>query len=234
MNGQTIFISYKHDDNVESYVKKIEAGLTKEKIGYSIDVKDLKYRDNIREYEELIGKSSRCIVIITPEYLESAHCMYELVQIFKAHNVQGRVFPVVDTGKYIRDSSGLDLLRNFWLEKRESVYHSASCPSPSNARELGDIDSYLQKLDEIWEYLRDINTSDIKSLTDNDAEQLVAAILKDIEEKNSAKSEQKQEVKLSKDLTNIIGDAQTQRTIHQYGNNSMYIENNNGSITINH
>ena len=228
----TVFISYKHDDQVNRYVELITAGLEDNEINYSIDVKDLNYRENIREYEELIGKSSRCIVIVTPEYLESSHCMYELTQILEHRNIEERIYPLVDTGKYTRDSSGLELLRRFWMERRAESLANASSPSTFTVRELADIDKILHCIDEFWIYIHDINTSNIAELTANNSENLVAEILKDMVAKESINLQKRPQLN-TEGLTRINSDRPMTNKVLQSGYKPIYIENVTGTININ-
>lgn len=230
--NKPIFISYKHTERGTEYVRLIQAGLNKENLNYSIDVKDLQYRNNIREYEELIGKSSRCIVIITPEYLESPHCMYELTQIQKHGNIESRVFPLVDTGKYTRDSAGLNLLKRFWDDKRNETYKNASSPSPFTTNELNDIDTVINKLDDLWRYLHDIDTGNIDELTENNAEKLISEICQDIEEEMSLTPDKDLNLD-TVGLSKINSDAPIQQNVNQYGNNPINIGTLHGNININ-
>lgn len=228
-----IFISYSHHaKGTNEYIKAISDGLENAEIKYSIDLKDLKYRQNIREYEELIGKSSRCIVIITPEYLESIHCMYELTQIFKHENARGRIFPLVDTGKYKINSTGLKMLRKYWEEQRMVTHDNASSPSPFTAEELKDIDTFIFQLDSLWDYVRNINTESIDLLIHNNAEKLIAAIREDIEHSKSETSKSGSLLS-TVGLSNIDEDAPACSIVNQYGNHSIQIGTINGNININ-
>ena len=46
-----VYISYKHDENYNGPMEAIKRGLEKNGIYYSIDVQDIKYRDDIVKYE---------------------------------------------------------------------------------------------------------------------------------------------------------------------------------------
>ena len=69
-----VHFSYKHLDRHNDQIVKIEKGLVNAGIQYSID-KHLAVGDNIRKYEEEIGRSKLVIVIISDEYLRSPQCM---------------------------------------------------------------------------------------------------------------------------------------------------------------
>lgn len=230
---KTVYISYSHHANrTKDYIEAIKTGLTKKDIDYSIDVIDLKYRDNIREYEEEIGRSSKCIVIITPEYLESPHCMYELTQIFANKNVENRIFPLVDTGKYTRNSTGLKMLRDFWMEERNKTLQNAATPSHYTSAELHMIDIFLHRLDDIWEYLHDIDSGNIEELTQNNAEKLVSEIRQDLENETPKMALATPKLNTG-GLSGIDRDVPFQQTVNQNGNNPINIGVANGPITIN-
>lgn len=230
---KTVYISYSHHaKDIDKYIKAIELGLTEAGIDYSIDFKNLLYRDNIKEYEEEIGKGFRCIAIITPEYLESPHCMYELAQIFENENVRERMFPLVDTGKYTRDTSGLSLLKEFWDTERNKTYEKAVSPSPFTAGELKTTDDIYHKLDSIWDYLRYTNSENIDELTQNKAEKLVSAIKKSFENEDTQKILEKSNLK-TEGLSNIDRDVPFQQNVNQNGPNPITIGIANAPITIN-
>lgn len=228
-----IFISYSHSERCKPFVDSVVTGCSSALINYSIDFKDLLYGESIREYENMMGEGSKCIVIITEEYLQSPHCMYELTKIFKAHKEKhNKIYPLVDTGKYTRDSSGLDALRSYWTDKHKEIHANAKTPSAFTARELVDVDVILRYLDDIWEYLHDINTGDINELTQNNAEHLISAITRDIEAGERLPSKEKINLNTS-GLSQINGDIPNQTIINQYGNHPVSFGQVTGSITIN-
>ena len=91
-----VHISYKHDKKYDNALEAIKKGLIKNNIDYSIDVQDIKYRDDIVNYEKEIGSADRVIMFIIAPYLTSLDCMFEMTEIFKNVDVRNRVFPVVD------------------------------------------------------------------------------------------------------------------------------------------
>ena len=64
-------------------MEAIKRGLEKNGIYYSIDVQDIKYRDDIVAYEKEIGSADKVIMFITATYLKSIDCMFEMTEIFK-------------------------------------------------------------------------------------------------------------------------------------------------------
>ena len=121
--NKIVYVSYKHNEATDSRIQAIINGLVTNHINYSIDKEHVGYRDSIRKYEEEIGQGARIIVVITDDYLESPHCMYELTQIWKNKNVKERVFPIIDIEKYPRDSEGLLKSKAYWTNERSKNAH---------------------------------------------------------------------------------------------------------------
>lgn len=224
-----IFITYKHSDAIADKINAVTNGLKANGIQYSIDRDDLRYRENIREYEEEIGRASKVIIFVIPEYLESPHCMYELIGIIRNKNLVKRVFPLVDTGKYERNSLGLQKLKDFWCkekERRDEIFRRGY--SPLLARELKDIIEFVQYLDEFWQYICDVNTGNIDELTADNAAKLVEAIKADI----SLTDESASQCRTTDSPINNDLDVPMTNIVNQTGERAIYIGENHGNITI--
>ena len=66
-----VHISYKHDKNYDEAIEAIKKGLQKNGICYSIDVQDIKYRDDIEKYEKEIGRADRVIIFVLTSSLRT-------------------------------------------------------------------------------------------------------------------------------------------------------------------
>ena len=223
-----VHISYKHDKNYEGAIEAIKNGFKKNNIMFSIDVQDIKYRDDIEKYEKEIGSADRVIMFIIDPYLKSIDCMFEMTEIFKNADVRNRVFPVVDLQLIPRNRDGLKEIKEFWL--RQKVNASIQIQTESGCsdyviNELSKINAIIKVLDEFWDYLVHINTGNFKNLIENDAALLM-------EEIQSAKSYRTIELE---DKIVPMGETQpiTIRKTTQNGEKSIYVENNMGSIIIN-
>ena len=71
-----LFISYSWSISKEIDILCQE--LQKANIPFNRDLKDCGYCDNIKHFEEEIGKGTRILAFINEEYMKSINCMYEL------------------------------------------------------------------------------------------------------------------------------------------------------------
>lgn len=231
---EIVYISYKHNDRIEENVNSIIRGLRKNDIKYSIDKEHLGYRGNIRDYEMKIGRASRLIVFVIPEYLKSAHCMVELSETFRNGNIEKRIYPLVDTGEFDRTSRGAIQLRDYWANRRSALLQMMQDRNDTNEQlmqELQDINSFLDCINDFWKYICEVNTMDIDTLTRNDAEILIEAIKKDINKQSSLSGVAEIEPTLAPvDILTSGSNAPVQPTVNQFGNNAVNIINNNGTI----
>lgn len=224
--NKIVYVSYKHSETTSRHIEAIINGLTDNHINYSIDKEHVGYRDNIRKYEEEIGQGARIIVIITDDYLESPHCMYELTQIWKNKNVQERVFPIIDLEKYHRDSEGLFMCKAYWKKERDKKCGLLTQETGSNEllqREVDDINDIMNNINDVWTYIHDMNSLDMKTLTQDNAQYLMNQI------KASFADEATRTNLQTDNLTEIIS---TSPSVTQNGNTNFIIGNNYGTINI--
>ena len=223
-----VYISYKHNENCSKALEAIKNGLKKNNIEYSIDVQDIKYRDDIVEYEKKIGTADRVIIFIIASYLKSIDCMFEMTEIFKKSDVKERVFPIVDITPISRNREGLEEIKDYWKEQK--VKASAQMQIEAGIsdyiiNELYKINAIIKTLDEFWNYIVHVNTGVPEKLLENDAALLMEEILKTIPDRT---------VKLDERFipTDETQPTMIRKTI-QNGEKSVYVENNTGSIIIN-
>ncbi|AOH41075.2 TIR domain-containing protein [Tannerella serpentiformis] len=223
-----VYISYKHDSSYSKALEAIKNGLKKNNIEYSIDLQDIKYRDDIVEYEKEIGTAVRVIMFITASYLKSIDCMFEMTEIFKKSDVMERVFPIVDITPISRNRKGLEEIKDYW--QKQKVEASAQMQTEVGSSdyiidELRKINAIIKALDEFWYYIVHINTGVFKTLLENDA----ALLMEEIQKTTPYRT-----VKLDE---GVIPTGETQPTMIrktiQNGEKSVYVENNTGSIIIN-
>lgn len=223
-----VYISYKHDKNYDEALEAIKRGLKKNDIYYSIDVQDIKYRDDIVAYEKEIGSADKVIMFITATYLKSIDCMFEMTEIFENEDVKNRVFPVVDLQPIHRNRNGLKEIKDFWLKQKVNasvqMQTEFGC-SDYVINELSKINAIIKALDEFWDYLVHINTGNFKDLLSNDA----ALLMEEIQRVTARKTAELDEriVSMGENQPTAI------RQITQSGEKSVYVENNTGTININ-
>lgn len=230
MELSKVYISYKHDSTYNGVLDSIKNGLKNNGIGFSIDQNSLRYKDNIEEYEKEIGQADRVIMIITPSYFESQACMFEMTQIFEYGRVEERVFPIVDMGDIPRNGDGLSQIKSYWQnEKEKKALELTEEPGSSEFRiaEITKIDNIIRHLDDLWRFIVHVNTETIDELTKDDAAMLINALKKSL-------SIPLVDIEMNR-LSILSTDTKptTPRAVNQYGDKSIYIENNSGDIIIN-
>lgn len=227
-----VHFSYKHLDRHNDQIVKIEKGLVNAGIQYSID-KHLLVGDNIRKYEEEIGRSKLVIVIISDEYLRSPQCMFEITKIVKNGNFDNRVVCIAELNEYTRNGDGLKKIKAYWTEKKNDKAEQIKNEPGGSAyvlRELADINDFLKYLDDIWTYLTDVITGSMEELSESDGEKLVEIVRKELN-KHTEKVDVSGMSAVSGSTANTFGPSPSQSI--QYGEKSIYVQNNKGTININ-
>lgn len=223
-----VHVSYKHDDEHKDALEAIKKGLDKNSIPYSIDEYDILYRDNIVEYEKEIGLSERVIMFVIPSYLKSLACMFEMTQMFKNGNVRERLFPVVDLKGFHRDGDGLKEIKDYWqneISRKSDQIKTEPGGSKFVLKEIQKIDGIINTMDEFWDFIVNENTGNYEKLIENDAALLMEELKKSMPQVAAPID----------DVFVPSGDTKPTkfRTVNQYGEKSVIVENNKGSIIIN-
>lgn len=221
-----VHISYKHDSKYEKAIEAIKNGLHNNNIVFSIDEYDILYRDNIQDYEKEIGLSDRVIMFVTPKYLESQACMFEMTRIFNNGKFLDKIFPLVDLRDIKRDSDGLMSIKKIWNEKKEDLVKKMSDSNRLDylLQELNIINDILNTMDSFWEYITKIHTGNYEELIANDATLLMTELMKTIP---TVSAPINKIIELSDESQPLVT-----RKITQNGDKSVFIEHNSGNITI--
>lgn len=223
-----VHISYKHDKKYDEAIEAIKNGLNKNNINFSIDVQDIKYRDDIEKYEKEIGSADRVIMFVIAPYLKSIDCMFEMTEIFKNADVRDRVFPVVDMEPIQRNWEGLKEIKEYWVEQKmraSAQMQTEHGISDYVINELTKINAIIKTLDEFWDYLVHINTGNFKKLIENEAALLMEEIQRATPNRTVELDERN--VPMGETQPTVI------RKTTQSGEKSVYVENNIGTININ-
>lgn len=226
-----VHISYKHLTSHKDKVECIYQSLKSAGIDSSIDHHDLDIRDSIREYEKEIGQSKHVIVIITPEYLKSIQCMYELKEIIKNGDIKKRITVIAELEGIERNADGLRKVKDYWQgEKIRKAEQIKTEPGQIKVLtdELSIINDVITELDDAWLYISQHLTGGIEEMSKDNASKLVSIIKKALSEDTSTVN-----LEPLSTASPAIGPATVPpvRNIKQ-GQKSVYIENFNGDIHI--
>lgn len=227
-----VHISYKHLTSHKDKVECMYQSLMAAGIESSIDQHDLDVRDSIREYEKEIGLSKQVIVIITPEYLKSIQCMFELKEIIKNGDIKKRITVIAELDGIERNADGLGKIKDYWQEEKVRKAEQIKT-EPGQIKVLTDelsiINDVITELDDAWLYISQHLTGGIEEMSKDNASKLVSVIKKALSEESVVTN-----LEPLSNTSSAIRTATTPpaRSIKQ-GQKSVYIENLNGDIHIN-
>lgn len=90
-----VFVSYAWTKDSCAIVDHLQKILEEKDIKLTRDRDELRYKDSILEFMKRLGKGKCIVIVISERYLKSENCMFELLQISKANNLQHRIFPII-------------------------------------------------------------------------------------------------------------------------------------------
>ncbi|MCL2650717.1 MAG: toll/interleukin-1 receptor domain-containing protein [Candidatus Azobacteroides sp.] len=125
-----IYISYaweKQDDgsNWPTILQNLYKILIDKGFKINIDLKNLKYKDNIKSFMQELGKGKYIVALISEKYLKSINCMYEVLQMLKYPNYQDRIFPILTSDAKIYESSKILEYLVYWEDKLNKLDNEA-------------------------------------------------------------------------------------------------------------
>ena len=183
---EEVFISYAWTTNTkevkshEEIVSSIEKSLKKD-FKVVIDKKDIKYKDNIKKFEERLGKGSKIILIVSDKFLKSKHCMYEMLKIKERGNVNERIFPIVMKDANIYTASGIFKYTKYWekeiekLNKQLRQLKSLAHTSPLH-EEVSNYTKFREIISEIIHVLSNMNSLKPEIHADTNFKELLNAL----------------------------------------------------------
>lgn len=169
-----IYVSYSWANSDE--MDKICNALDANGIPYKRDIEDCGYRQNIKKFEDEIGRGNIIIAIIDEKYIKSIHCMYEMSSMVENGYIEERLFPIVSVAK--RDAEACTEFLDYWCleyKKRKELLEKVQA---GNARsiidELSYCDSIVMEFTKFWTYIQKHNTLTKEELMKDDCALLVA------------------------------------------------------------
>src|SRR5665647_915393 len=117
-----IFLSYSWNNSKTA--ESLEIFFQTKNIVLERDVRDLEYRQSIKEFMKKVRKSDYCLVVISESYLKSTNCMYEVTEFIKDENYIHRILPLVQNDADIFRVEGRNKYIKFWQDKYCLLYTS--------------------------------------------------------------------------------------------------------------
>lgn len=230
MTNPEIYISYAWTDESKAVLKELRDVLDSENIMYILDEQDIEYKDNIREFEERLGKGDFIILIISDKYLKSKNCMYEMLKIKEKGDVYNRIFPIILKDAKIYNSLDIIDYVKYWEGQITGLNEKLNSIRPEYTDSIRmDIDIYSkirEIISEIAVILREMFTSSVDSLVNSKFSKLINAIKEQYRADMNIDS-------IDNSIDKKVENLQGRRQINQFGDKSIYIEKNEGNITIN-
>ncbi|MDG1571162.1 toll/interleukin-1 receptor domain-containing protein [Robiginitalea sp. M366] len=159
-----IYISYAWKGASEEMANLIETTLQANEIHLVRDKNDLGYKGGITEFMNRIGQAKGVVVIVSDKYLKSGYCMYELSEIYRHADFEGRIFPIVLEDAMIFDVNKRLEYKQEWKQKLDALDEEIK---RSGAEALQTIGAEYEKFKRIYDdFDRIINkVSDMNVLT---------------------------------------------------------------------
>lgn len=154
-----VYVSYSWSQSEE--MDNICSALEAHSIEYKRDTKDCGYRQNIKQFEEEIGKGNIVIAVLSDKYLRSIHCMYELSSLIENGYIEDRLFPIV----YIdgHDAKSMQGYLTYWGDEYNKRVELISTFPAGQGRvaidELSRCDTIICNISKLWSYISKHNTS---------------------------------------------------------------------------
>lgn len=169
VKNKEIFISYTWGGQGEDLVNLLEKSFQSRGVAIIRDKRSLKYKGNIKEFMERLGRGKCIIVVICDKYLRSRSCMFELVQAFANGNFHDRIFPIIMDDAQIDNPVERIQYVKYWEEEIEKLKDAIKSVDPANLQGFReDIDLYNKiraTISELTNILRNTNalTSEMHS-----------------------------------------------------------------------
>lgn len=151
-NSRTIFLSYNwHDGELADRIDQYLSGLSG--IVVKRDVRDIGSWKSIREFMKSIRQQDYAVLIVSDLYLRSKNCMFEVTEIMKEPEYEGRIFPAV-----VEHSIYESLVRakyiEYWQQECDKLEAAIKGLDPANTTELtADLKRYRSIAFSIGEFL---------------------------------------------------------------------------------
>lgn len=177
-NLPDIFISYCHRnkdmaDMVDNHFKSI--GIT-----FKRDVRDLKFRESIKEFMKEIRESGYALLMISDEYLKSKYCMYEVLEFVKDENFKERVLPVIVDDADIYSAKGMAGYIKYWQTKEKEFQKELegidATDSIALLKDLKIIKEIRSNINEFLEVIGDMKSIPLPELQANNYKDILDLI----------------------------------------------------------
>jgi len=153
-----IFISYSWRN--KDIVDTIDADWEAVGIKLIRDIRDLEYKQNIKDFMKRVNDSDYVLLIISKGYLESKSCMYEAIEMFESSSFKDRILPIlVEDARIDKSHERLNYIQ-YWEEEIEKL-NSSIKNLKSHANAIGiykELDHYTKIRSSIDRFMDEISS----------------------------------------------------------------------------
>lgn len=160
-----IFLSYSWND--ESLANNIEERFAAIGITLIRDKRDIKYRGSIKEFMKKIRFNDYVVLVISPNYLKSSNCMYEISELTKDEDYKTRILPVIKNDTGIFDPIGRNTYTAYWEDEYRKLYANSEKLDPLNrSASISELIRYERIMRDLPSFLQIISDMNIVQCTD--------------------------------------------------------------------
>lgn len=159
-----IFISYSWENKDIS--DKFEVLFKSSGIILKRDIRNINYKESIKEFMKKIRNMDFCLMIISDSFLKSKNCMFEILEFIKDENYKNRILPIICKNTKIFNASERADYILFWQAEYNNINNIRENINPLNQ---GDIINDLKIIENIQRNITEFLSciSDMKLITVN-------------------------------------------------------------------
>lgn len=147
-----IFLSYNW--NNKDVADQIDEWFSENNIKLKRDVRDLKYKQSIKDFMKSIRNADFVIMIISDDYLKSKNCMYEVLEFVKEQKFRDKIIPIIKSSE-IFDIKHQVVFQKFWThEISELKKIQKELDSENSIPLLEEINIYNKIENELLDFLK--------------------------------------------------------------------------------
>lgn len=187
-------------------------------------MRDVPAQSSIHAFEQKIGKGDLVIVVLSDNYFESPHCMYEMAGITRQGDIRKRVVFVSNLQNVKRNKTSHDLILKKW-KQRHKEYDNIDVNDLAMQQEKGDIQSIIDYFPKFWLHAKDdvaFQASKVEADSAAELSDYIVYLITQKENKNTIQMQPLHDPINSGDTPSI--------TVHQVGNHHVFIGNINGDV----
>jgi|GEM_PF-5553985 len=109
------FLSYNWNNSI--IADQIDEWFSENNIKLQRDIRDLEYKQSIKEFMKTIRDAEFVIMIISDDYLKSQNCMYEVLEFVKEKTFKDKIIPIIKSNE-IFDIKYRVEIKKFWAAKK--------------------------------------------------------------------------------------------------------------------